>query len=188
MRGSLPYLRQLICEVLMTENSGPGDWRVPSSSEESNELNDLLMNRWGGAGVGSNPEDDAKIVELLEKFPELVEKSQERQPPVLYRGVGLEPDETDRAMQNGLEPFGGVVKSWSSDYGVAAGFGANGVVAKIPKSVAKDHVLLDMKYYFEEVANATGRGGDIEDEFVEEEFLLRDFKIDRRYLSRGRYR
>jgi hypothetical protein len=145
------------------------------------------MNRWGGAGVGSNPRDDERIVELLEMFPKLVEISKRRRPDFLYRGVGLEPDEVDRAELNGLEPFGGVVKSWSSDYGVAAGFGRNGVVAEIPDFIAKDYVLLDMRYYFEEVAKATGRGGVIEDEFVEEEFLLRDFKIDPEYLSRGDY-
>jgi hypothetical protein len=91
-------------------------------------------------------------------------------------------------MRNGLEPFGGVVKSWSSDYGVAAGFGANGVVSEISDSIAKDHVLLDMRYYFEEVAKASGQGGSTGDEFEEEEFLLRDFKIDSDYLSRGDYR
>jgi hypothetical protein len=184
MKMTLRQLRWLIREELAGDVVG--DWRDPNSGDDSFELNQLIINRWGGAGINSDPNDDEALVSYVEgSFPEIREISQRELPTHLFRGIQLSPEDAERVLEGGLPPRG-VLTSWSSDRSVAEGFanpmgGRIGLLLTIQRVMAREHVVVGLNTYFRELAS---RSGEQVDDYMmgEEEFLLKDFEIPRRNI------
>ncbi len=186
MKVTLGQLRRLIREELA--GGGAGDWRDPNSSDASFELNQLIINRWGGAGINSDPADDRALVSYVEgSFPEVREMSQRELPTHLFRGIQLSPEDAERVLAGGLPPRG-VLTSWSTNRSVAESFaspmgGRVGLLLTIQRVMAREHVVVGLNAYFRELAS---HSGDVMDDYMlgEEEFLLKDFEVPRRNIRR----
>jgi hypothetical protein len=186
MKMSLKQLKLLIKEELQA--GGPGDWRDPDSSNESFELNQLVINRWGGAGIDSDQADDRALVSYIEgSFPEIREISQRELPMHLFRGIHVPPGDAERILAEGLRPRG-VLTSWSTSRAVAEGFGTPigdrvGLLLTIQRPMAREHVILSLSAYMRELSSFSGNEID-EYMLGEEEFLLKDFEVPRRNIRR----